>query len=113
MLGDAWNATRDAIARRWGKGDKQAVDKAAAELDVSRARVLALADGGVPDERLLTAYWMGYLAGIANDHPEWLEAVVEVGMPHSATPRTGGIVNTGQVGKLVQIDGDVHGGIQM
>ncbi|WP_194904205.1 hypothetical protein [Catenulispora rubra] len=113
MLGDAWNATRDAIARRWGRGDKQAVDKVAADLEVSRTRVLALAGGDAPDERLLTAYWMGYLAGVANDHPDWLETLADVVTPQAGTPRTGGIVNTGEIGKFVKIDGDVNGGLRM
>jgi hypothetical protein len=113
MIGDAWTVTRDAIARRWGKGDKKAEDKAATELEVSRTRALALIDGGEPDERLLTAYWLGYLAGVANDHPEWLEALSDVSVQRGELARTAGFVNTGTVEKLVQVEGGVHGGLQM
>lgn len=42
MLGDAWNLTRDAIARRWGRGDRAAAEAAATELDDSRENALAV-----------------------------------------------------------------------
>jgi hypothetical protein len=112
MLGDAWTATRDAIARRWGKGDKKAVDKVTSDLEVSRTQALSLIDGGSSDERLLTVFWMGYLAGIASEHPDWLAELVEP-VPVSTASETVGIANYGKIGNLVKVDGDIHGGFRM
>ncbi len=65
MLGDAWNLTRDAIARRWGRGDHAAAEAAATELDNSRENALALFGSGQADEAQLNAFIAGYLAALA------------------------------------------------
>ncbi len=114
MLGDAWTLTRDAIARRWGRGDVDATDKAVAELDDSRSQALELFGRDLGNERLMNAFLAGYVAALARTQPERVDALVsldlEPGLPAGGTV---GNVNTGRVGKLVQIDGDVRGGIHM
>jgi len=68
MLGNAWNLTCDALARRWGRGDR-AAEAAAAELDDSRERALALF-GSQADDAQLSAFIARYIAALARTEPE-------------------------------------------
>ncbi|MEY9858516.1 hypothetical protein ABH935_004131 [Catenulispora sp. GAS73] len=113
MLGDAWNLTRDALARRWGRGDRAATEKAATELDNSRERALALFGSGQTDEALLNAFIAGYLAALAHGEPERVHDLVNLDPAPRPSEVTVGNINTGQVAKLAQVDGDVHGGLHM
>jgi len=69
MLGNAWNLTYDALARRWGRGDRAAEAAAAAELDDSRERALALF-GSQADDAQLSAFIARYIAALARTEPE-------------------------------------------
>ncbi|ACU71417.1 hypothetical protein Caci_2499 [Catenulispora acidiphila DSM 44928] len=135
MLSDAWTATRDAVARRWGRGDHAATKQAAAELDDSRTQALALfpasagVDAVVPaaaDPALLQAFLAGYLAALARTDPGRLPALFSLtAQPgQQAAAAAARNVNYGEVerlvqvdaesiDKLVQIDGDVQGGFHM
>ncbi|MBS2533825.1 hypothetical protein KGQ20_13715 [Catenulispora sp. NF23] len=81
-------------------------------MEVSRSQALSLVDGSASDSGLLTVFWMGYLAGIASEHPDWLAELVEP-VSASAASQTGGNANYGKFKTLAQVDGDVHGGIRM
>lgn len=78
MLGDAWTATRDVIARRWGRGGRAERTEAEAHLEASRARanlLVAGADDAGERNRILVAYWIGYLAALLDERPDLSEAV--------------------------------------
>jgi hypothetical protein len=113
MLGDAWNLTRDAVARRWGRGDRAAAKAAAAELDDSREYALALFGGGQADEAQLNAFIAGYLAALARTEPERVRDLANLEPAPRPSEVTIGNINTGEVAKLAQVDGDVHGGVHM
>lgn len=113
MLGDAWNLTRDAIARRWGRGDRADAAKAATELDDSREQALALFGSGQVDEVQLTAFIAGYLAALARTEPGRVHDLANLEPAPRPSEVTAGNINTGQVTKLAQVDGDVHGGVHM
>lgn len=113
MLGDAWNLTRDTLARRWGRGDRAVAAKAATELDDSREHALALFGGGQVDEAQVAAFVAGYLAALARTEPERLHDLANLEPAPGPSEVTVGNINTGQVTKLAQVDGDVHGGVHM
>ena len=113
MLSDAWNLTRDAVARRWGRGNHAAIETAAAELDDSREQALALFGGGQADEGQLNAFIAGYLAALARTEPGRVYDLVSLESVPRPSEVTVGNLNTGQVAKLAQVDGDVHGGVHM
>lgn len=113
MLSDAWNLTRDAVARRWGRGDRSAAKAAAAELDDSRQHALALFGSEPADEAQLNAFIAGYLAALARTAPERVHDLVNLEPASRPSEVTIGNINTGQVAKLAQVDGDVHGGLHM
>ncbi|MEZ0115163.1 hypothetical protein ABH920_009198 [Catenulispora sp. EB89] len=113
MLGDAWTLTRDALARRWGRGERAAVEAAAIELDDSRQHALALFGGGQVDEAQLNAFIAGYLAALARNEPERVRDLANLEPASRPSELTVGNINAGQVAKLAQIDGDVHGGVHM
>src|SRR5260221_8728792 len=75
MLGDAWTLTRDAIARRWGRGDVDATDKAVAEPDDSRSQGLESFGRDLGNERLMNAFLAGYVAAFARTQPESADAL--------------------------------------
>lgn len=81
MLGEAWGATRDALARRLGRGDAESTQKAGYELDSVREDVQALVQDGEGtldvelDRRLLEAYVAGYLRRVREEHPDVDEAL--------------------------------------
>jgi len=113
MLGDAWNMTRDALSRRWGRGDRAAASTVATELDDSREHALALFGSGQAHEAQLTAFIAGYLAALARSEPERLHDLANLEPAPRPSEVTVGNINTGQVTKLAQIEGDVHGGVHM
>ncbi|WP_194890891.1 hypothetical protein [Catenulispora pinisilvae] len=113
MLGDAWNMTRDALARRWGHGDRAVAEAAAKELDDSREHALALFGSEQADEAQLNAFIAGYLAALTRTEPERIHDLVNLEPAPSSSEVTIGNINTGQVAKLAQVDGDVHGGLHM
>ena len=117
MLGDAWATARDAIARRWGRAGRAEVAEAEAHLEASRARANALVagteDAGERD-RMLVAYWVGYLAALLDERPDLSEAVAALrpapaaGIVGSANVQNS---NSGTVhGSVVQAR-DVSGGV--
>ena len=114
MLGDAWAVTRDALARRWGHGDRATTAEATAELDDARSGAIANFGADQADQRLLNAYLAGYLAAMLRAHPDRGEALLSMTQDF-APPAVGraGNVNSGRVEKLVQVDGDLHGGVHM
>jgi hypothetical protein len=115
MLGDAWTTTRDAIARRWGRGDDSATELAVAELDDSRSQALSLFSGQSLDEQIMRGFVAGYLAAAMRDRPERVDAIraLTEGRLLDGDVGRGGNHNTGQVTKLVQIDGNVEGGVHL
>jgi hypothetical protein len=115
MMSDAWSATRDAIARRWGRGDKAETEKAVVELDHSRSQALSLFSGEEVDERIMQAFVAGFLASTTYQRPERADAMLALAegrLPVQEVTR-GGNHNSGRVDKLAQIDGDVHGGVHL
>ncbi|WP_194924222.1 hypothetical protein [Catenulispora pinisilvae] len=114
MLGDAWNVTRDAIARRWGRGDQTETDKVAGELDESRSNALAMLNGGQMDERELKAFLAGYILASSHNDLARVQVLMDLqATPNPPTVRRVGNLNNGNVEKLTQIEGNVHGGIHM
>lgn len=117
MLGDAWSATRDAIARRWGRGGRAELAKAEAHLEASRARANALVSGAADPaerDRILVAYWIGYLAALLDERPDLGEAISALRAP-AAGPGGGDVhnSNSGTVhGALVQAR-DISGGVHL
>lgn len=112
ILADSWAQARSALARRWSK--KGAISQQAAELELDQGHELSRQiDGeGEGRQRLLEAYWTGYLAGLAASHADLLDAIRDFGHAHASTPQGTTVhnANTGTVGTLLQA-GDVHGNI--
>jgi hypothetical protein len=115
MLGDAWSATRDAIARRWGRAGRAELTEAQAHLEASRARANTLVAGTADPaqrDRILVAYWIGYLAALLDERPDLGEAISSLRPAPAAAPRgdvhnnTSGTVN----GSVVQAR-DISGGV--
>lgn len=111
MMGDAWSAARDAIARRVGRGDNAEEERAITALDASRARVLAAQAGGRDDLTLM--YCAGYIEGLLAGRPDLADLRDILPAPDDDVPARGGVgnYNSGRVGKLLQVDGDIHGGV--
>jgi hypothetical protein len=60
------------------------------------------------------AYSIGYLDGLLAGRPELADLVESLPAVRSAGARTEvGNYNSGTVGKLLQVDGDIHGGVTM
>lgn len=116
MLSDAWTATRDAIARLWGRGNHDDAAEASRELEDSRTRALELFSASDGDRQaLVQAFLAGYLAALGRTDPERVEALTSVvsdPQPVEGTAKVGNL-NQGRVDKLVQIDGNVRGGVHM
>jgi len=110
MLSDAWTATRDAIARHWGRGDRAETAKAVAELDASREQALAAFDSPHPDERLLQAFLAGYLAALTGSDPERLQVLQSL----NVTPASGSTftVHDAKIENLVQAGRDITGKVK-
>jgi hypothetical protein len=110
MMGDAWSAVRDVIARRVGRGSATEQERAVAVLEESRARVLAAHAGGRDDLTLM--YCAGYLEGLRAGRPDLADLRDIFPAARSAQDRESvGNYNSGTVGKLLQVDGDIHGGV--
>jgi hypothetical protein len=116
MLSDAWTNTRDAIARHWGRGSRKKAEEAVAELEDSRSRALALFPDPGPDRELLVqAFIAGYLAALARTEPDRLQALagLEPGAVPLTSPAVVGNLASGIADRVVQISGDVRGGVHM
>jgi hypothetical protein len=113
MMGDAWSTARDAIARRLGRDGRAEAAQAATALDASRTRVLAAHADGRDD--LTLAYCAGYLEGLLAGRPDLDLAQLLEALPGTRAeegPQQVGNYNSGTVGKLLQVDGDIHGGVR-
>lgn len=112
MVGDAWALARDAIARRMGRGNQAETEKAAVDLDTSRSRVLAALTAG--NKEMPVLYCVGYLDGLLAGRPELADMVESLPSVLRAATRTEiHNYNSGTVDKLLQVEGDIHGGVTM
>lgn len=112
ILTDGWAQVRGALARRWSNRGSISQGDAEHRLDTGHEQSLVVAGDGEDRHARLEAYWAGYLAGLAADHADILDAIRDLGA-HSAQGSQGTVVhnsNTGSVGTLLQL-GDVHGDI--
>lgn len=134
MLGDAWTATRDLIARRLGHGDadghggepgaadghKPAAEpesgRVSRELDLLRTRSLEPFANAEPDRRFLEGFWYCYVTRMLDEHPGLADVLTEL-VAGPGEPRTSlsvvSNINSGEVGRLLQNSGDIHGGVTM
>ena len=109
MLSDAWTTTRDAIAGHWGRGSHKVAEEAVADLEDSRAQALALFPATGPEQQpLLQAFLAGYLAALARTAPDRLEILADPAPVIKAST-----LMSGRADKVVQIGGDVSGGVHM
>ena len=131
VLGDAWTATRDLLARRLSRGRSEAgsvvaavdavdadahADGIAQELERIRSQCLAAFPDGEPDRRFMEGFWYCYLSGMLHEHPDLAAILAEVREEAArATPTVSNvsIENSGTFGRVVQNVGDVSGGIVM
>ena len=112
MVGDAWGVARDAIARRMGRGNQAETAKVAADLDTSRSRALAALTAG--NQEMPVLYCIGYLDGLLAGRPELADMVESLpSVLRTAAHTEIRNYNSGTVGKLLQVEGDIHGGVTM
>jgi hypothetical protein len=117
ILEEGW-----AQARRWltgwlsrpGGPGQAALER---RLDAANAEAggLSVPETGVPEvdarRMVLEAYWTGYLAALAGEHPDLAEALTGLPGLRSAPPATTSNSVTGTVGNVLQanhIEGSVH-----
>jgi hypothetical protein len=112
VLGDAWIATRDLLARRLGRNDDDA-EQVARELEVSRSASLAPFAGGEPDRSFVEGFWYCQLARWSDERAGLLEVLGELAAGTARPAPVMSIVNSGTAEKLVQNIGDIHGGVTM
>lgn len=112
ILTDGWAQIRGALARRWSKRGSISQEVAEQRLDAGHKQSLIVAGNGEDQHTRLEAYWAGYLAGLAADRADLLDAIRELGAPSVPSSRDVHNSNTGSVGTLLQL-GDVHGDISI
>lgn len=115
ILADGWTQARATLARRWSKHGLISQEAAEKELDAGHRLAQQIAGGAQSEPVVLRAYWAGYLAGLAAEHEDLLDAVRELGAAREAAPQSSVThnSNSGRVGTLVQTGGDVHGGVSI
>lgn len=117
MLGEAWSATRGALARRLGRGDAESTRAAERELDSVRSDVRMLvtdaesAADPEADYRLIQAYVAGYLRRMREEAPEVDEVLAElpaaIQASDQSTVSTGGGMTQvfhGKVGSVFSVE---------
>lgn len=114
ILTDGWTQVRSALARRWSRKNTITQDQAEQRLESGHDASLLVADESANKREILEAYWAGYLAGLAAEHTDLLDAVRELASPPAQSPHSTAVhnSNTGTVGTLLQL-GDVHGDISI
>lgn len=114
ILTDGWAQARSWLSRRLGRADVVPAAELEQRLDAAQAQVAAFsAPEAISQRALLEAYWAGYLAALAAEHPEYAAAVATLAAPPADGGAERGNVNsvTGTVtGNLVQAR-DIHGGV--
>jgi hypothetical protein len=112
IMNEGWLQARQALARRWSK--KSSIDRNSAEQRLQDAYQQSMAVAGSRQDRavVLEAYWAGYFAGLAAEHPELLDVIARFGLQPRKATATVQNVNTGRVGALVQL-GEAHGDINI
>ena len=107
ILTDGWTQIRDRLARRRGKGDEDEPDaELAVRLDAARSQALAISGQGT-EQRILQAYWMGYLTALQAERPAIESSLRDL----AASPPAVSNSNSGTVDNLVQA-ANVKGGIR-
>jgi hypothetical protein len=119
-MSDGWTQVRGWLAKRLGRpGD---TDRADLErlLDAANEQANALpapvSTMSADDARrlMLEAYWAGYLAALADNHPELVAVLTELPERTASAPSVPAAINnmsgtvTGHVVQAQQIDGGIH-----
>ncbi|MEV6698645.1 hypothetical protein AB0M68_15895 [Streptomyces sp. NPDC051453] len=73
---EAWQRAREAMSSWWRRAEPERADAISAELEVTRADLLAAQAGGDVDSRTeLSAEWQGRIRRFLVTHPEEAEAL--------------------------------------
>ncbi|RFC72689.1 hypothetical protein [Streptomyces sp. AcE210] len=73
---EAWQRAREAVSSLWRRAEPERADSISAELEVTRADLLAAQAGGDVESRTeLSAEWQGRIRRFLMTHPEEAEAL--------------------------------------
>jgi hypothetical protein len=121
ILSDGWAQARGWLARRLGHADGPTLTDMERRLDTANAQAngLPVPEGSVgaaaARRMVLEAYWTGYLAALAGEHPDFAAALTELALeraPQPAATTTNSVTGTvtGPVVQADRIEGGVHFG---
>jgi hypothetical protein len=118
ILSDGWGQARAWLSKRLSRDDGPAQADLERQLDIANAQASSLAvpeagiNPGAARRMVLEAYWAGYLAALAGEHPEYTAALTELaaGRPAATTANSVTGTVTGNVLQAGRIEGSVHFG---
>jgi hypothetical protein len=121
ILSDGWAHVRGWLAKHLSRADGPSQAELERRLDTAsvQARTLPVPEADVPaavaQRMVLEAYWTGYLAALAGEHPDFAAALAdlpEIQGTHPAATTTNSVTGTvtGNVLQAGHVEGGVHFG---
>jgi hypothetical protein len=121
ILSDGWAQARGWLAKHLSRAGGPSQEDLERQLDAASAQAskLPVPEVGVPaaisQRMVLEAYWTGYMAAMAGEHPDFAAALMELAQNRETQPttRTNNSVTgtvTGNVLQAGHIEGGVHFG---